>query len=196
MPVQNSNSKNFRCHDLAIYLLQTLVPATFNSISCQKRQFTLQLCLKRWVVREIFGFTPKKSNWKFFIENFACPKKEVFMKLPVQKTGKRVVAKSLLLILTPRWIPHAQYINWLIRVLAFYFVVASVNTGTGLFCNLLAGDTNIPLNGFYGLQNFPVLSEPPVSSSVDSASEKEPYQEVLRLSTEPMRSFNSPPAAS
>ena len=35
------------CTDLASYLLQILIPTTFNSLLCQKGQFTLQLCLKR-----------------------------------------------------------------------------------------------------------------------------------------------------
>ena len=41
MPVQNSNLKNFARPDLATYLLQILIPAVFNSLVCQKGQFTL-----------------------------------------------------------------------------------------------------------------------------------------------------------
>ena len=70
MPVQNSNFKNFARPDLATYLLKILIPATINSLVCQKGQFTLQLFPKRWSVRKIFGYyTPKvkieKSSWKF-----------------------------------------------------------------------------------------------------------------------------------
>ena len=36
MPVQNSNFKIFASPDLASYLLQILIPATFNSLLCQK----------------------------------------------------------------------------------------------------------------------------------------------------------------
>ena len=43
MPVQISNFKIFACPDLATYLLQILIPATFNSLVCQKGQFTIQL---------------------------------------------------------------------------------------------------------------------------------------------------------
>ena len=51
MPVQNSNFKIFARPDLAIYLLQILLPATFNSLVCQRGQFTLQLCTRRWFDR-------------------------------------------------------------------------------------------------------------------------------------------------
>ena len=47
MPVQNSNFKISARPDGATYLLQILIPATFNSLVCQKGQFTLQLCPKR-----------------------------------------------------------------------------------------------------------------------------------------------------
>ena len=43
MPVQNSNFKISARPDLAPYLLQTLISVTFNSLVCQKGQFTLQL---------------------------------------------------------------------------------------------------------------------------------------------------------
>ena len=70
MPVQNSNFKISARPDLATYLLQILIPATFSSLVCQKEQFILQLCPKRWLVRKIFGYyTPKvkieKSSEKF-----------------------------------------------------------------------------------------------------------------------------------
>ena len=56
MPVQNSNFKISARPDLATYLLQILIPATFNSLVCQKGQFTLQLCPKRWFGLKIFGY--------------------------------------------------------------------------------------------------------------------------------------------
>ena len=60
MPVQNSNFKFFARPDVATYLLQILIPATFNSLVCQKGQFTLQLCPRRLFVGKIFGYyTPK-----------------------------------------------------------------------------------------------------------------------------------------
>ena len=60
MPVQNSNFKISARPDLTTYLLQILIPATFNSLVCQKEQLILQLCHKRWLVRKIFGYyTPK-----------------------------------------------------------------------------------------------------------------------------------------
>ena len=60
MPVQNSNFETFARSDLPTYLLQILIPATFNSLVSQKGQFTLQLCPRRWFVRKISGYyTPK-----------------------------------------------------------------------------------------------------------------------------------------
>ena len=60
MPVQNSNFKISARPDLATNLLQILKAATINSLVCQKGQFTLQLCPRRWFVRKIFDFyTPK-----------------------------------------------------------------------------------------------------------------------------------------
>ena len=51
-------------------LLQILIPATINSLVCQKGQFTLKLCPRWWFVRKIFGsYTPKvkivNSSMKF-----------------------------------------------------------------------------------------------------------------------------------
>ena len=50
-----------------------LVPATFNSLFCQKGQFSLQPYPGRWVISKIFGYYPQKVNQKFFIENLAFP---------------------------------------------------------------------------------------------------------------------------
>ena len=47
MPVQNTNFKISARPDLATYLLQILIPATFNSLVCQKGHFTLQQCPRR-----------------------------------------------------------------------------------------------------------------------------------------------------
>ena len=47
MPVQNSNFKISARPDLATYLLKILIPATFNSLVCQKGQFIVQLCPRR-----------------------------------------------------------------------------------------------------------------------------------------------------
>ena len=60
MPVQNTNVKISARPDLAAKLLQILIQATFNSLVCQKRQFTLQLCPRRWLVRMIFVYYPPK----------------------------------------------------------------------------------------------------------------------------------------
>ena len=72
MPVQNSNFKFFAHPDLATYLLQILIQASFNSPVCQKGQFTLQLCPRRWFVRIIFGYYTQKvkiekSSLKFLL---------------------------------------------------------------------------------------------------------------------------------
>ena len=56
MPVQNSIFKISAHPDLATNLLTILIPATFNSLLCQKGQFTLYLCPRRWLVRKIFSY--------------------------------------------------------------------------------------------------------------------------------------------
>ena len=60
MPVTNSNFKISARPDLATDLLQIHIPATINSLVCQKGQFTLQLCPRRWFVRTIFGYYTQK----------------------------------------------------------------------------------------------------------------------------------------
>ena len=63
MPVQNSNSKISACPDLARELLQILIPTTFNSLLCQKGQFTYQPCQRRWFVRKVYCYYhPKVKN--------------------------------------------------------------------------------------------------------------------------------------
>ena len=85
MPVQNSNFKISARPDLATNLLQILIPATINSLVCQKGQFTLQLCPRRWFVRKIFGYYTNEKNYH---RTFCLSKQELFRKLPVQKTGR------------------------------------------------------------------------------------------------------------
>ena len=85
MPVHNSNFKISVRPDLATKLLWILLQATINSLLCQKGQFTLQPCPRRWFVRKIFGYyTPKvkieKSSLKCLpvqtggFEEITCPK--------------------------------------------------------------------------------------------------------------------------
>ena len=89
MPVQNSNFKISAHPDLAAKLLQIRIPATFNSLVCQKGQFTLQLCPERLFVRMIFVYyPPQKSKLKNLHRDFCLSKQEVFRKVPVQKTGR------------------------------------------------------------------------------------------------------------
>ena len=64
MPVPNSNFKISVSPDLATSLLQILIPARVNSLVCQRGQFTLQLCPRRWFVREIFGYYSQKVKIK------------------------------------------------------------------------------------------------------------------------------------
>ena len=64
MPVQNSNSKSSARPDLATNLLQILIPGICNSLLCQKGQFTLQQCPRRWLVRNIFGNYPPKVKFE------------------------------------------------------------------------------------------------------------------------------------
>ena len=60
MPVQNSNFKISARPNLATYLLQTLISATINCLVCQKGQYTLQICLRRWFVKKIFVYYSPK----------------------------------------------------------------------------------------------------------------------------------------
>ena len=60
MPVPNSNFKISVRPDLATSLLQILIPATINNLVCQKGQFTIQLCPRRWFVRKTFGYYTQK----------------------------------------------------------------------------------------------------------------------------------------
>ena len=62
MPVQKSNFKISARPNLDTNSLQFHILTTFNSIFCQKRQFTLQLCPRRCFVRKIFGDYSKKAK--------------------------------------------------------------------------------------------------------------------------------------
>ena len=67
----------------ATNLLQIPISTTYNSLLCQKGQFTLQLCPRRLFVRKTFGYHPPKVK----IENpsykvFACPKGRFSGKVP------------------------------------------------------------------------------------------------------------------
>ena len=86
MPVQNSNFKISARPDLATNLLRFIIPNTSASLSCQKEQFTLKPCPKRWFVRKIFGYYPPKL--KILLRKLCLSKKEVFRRVPVQKTGR------------------------------------------------------------------------------------------------------------
>ena len=88
MPVQNSNFKISARPDLATNLFQILIPATFNSLVCYKGKFTLQLCLRRWLVRKILGYYPPKVKIEKSSLKFLPVQTGVFRKLPVQKTGR------------------------------------------------------------------------------------------------------------
>ena len=59
-PVQNSNTQIPASPDLATNLLQILIPTTFDSLLCQKSQFTLQLLPERLYVRKVFSYYPQK----------------------------------------------------------------------------------------------------------------------------------------
>ena len=96
MPVQNSNLKISARPDLAARLLQVLIPATFNRLVCQKGQFTLQLCPRRWFVRMMFVYYPPKVKIeKIFIEIFSCRNRRFSGNYLSKGQGGRVLAKSL-----------------------------------------------------------------------------------------------------
>ena len=60
MPVQNSNFKISARPDLATNLLQILISSTINSLVCQKGQFILQVCHRRWFIRKMVGYYTQK----------------------------------------------------------------------------------------------------------------------------------------
>ena len=96
MPVQNSNFKISARPDLATNLLQILIPAIFDSLVCQKGQFTLQLCPRRWFARKTLGhYTQKFKIQKIFIEIFACPNGRFLGNYLSKRQAGQVLAKSL-----------------------------------------------------------------------------------------------------
>ena len=60
VPVQNCNSKSkiSARPDLATKLLQILIPTTFDSLLCQKEQFTKQSRSRSWLVMKVFDYYP------------------------------------------------------------------------------------------------------------------------------------------
>ena len=86
MPVQNSNSKISVRPDLATYIPQILIiPTIFDSLLCPEGQSTHQPCPRRWFFYKIFGYYAQKIE--IHHSSVYLAKKEVFRKLPVQKTG-------------------------------------------------------------------------------------------------------------
>ena len=84
MPVQNSNSQISARPDLATNLPHILLPTTFNSLLCQKMQFTQHLdVLEDGLLGKYLVIIPppppppppRSYILKFFIENFACLKR-------------------------------------------------------------------------------------------------------------------------
>ena len=59
MPVQISNSEVSTFSDLATQLLLIILSTRFKRLLCQKVQFTLQPCPRRYFVKERFGYNPK-----------------------------------------------------------------------------------------------------------------------------------------
>ena len=97
MPVQNSYFQISARPDLATYLLQILIPGTFNSLVCQKGQFILQLYFRRWFVRKIFGYytTKVKIELKNHHKMFACPNRSFLGNCLSKRQVGWVLAKSL-----------------------------------------------------------------------------------------------------
>ena len=96
MPVQNKNSIIFAHPELATYLLQILIPTTFNSLLGQDGQCTLQPCPKRWFVRNNVWLVPQKSQiGKLINIFFACPKRRFSGNCLAKRQVRLVLAKSL-----------------------------------------------------------------------------------------------------
>ena len=87
MPVQNSNFKKIARPYLATYLLQILIPATFNSC-VKKANLHFSYDLEDGLLGKYLVITPQKSKLKNHYRIFCLSKQEVFKKLPVQKTGR------------------------------------------------------------------------------------------------------------
>ena len=79
LKIQNSKFLN-SCPYSATNLLQILIPTTFNSLFCQKGQFTLESYPRKWDFSQIFGYNPKKVQIKNSSKNFfSCPKRSFFL---------------------------------------------------------------------------------------------------------------------
>ena len=101
-PVQNSNCKISARPDLAINLLQILIPATINSLVCQKGQFTLQLCPRRWFVTKYLVITPQKSKLKNLHRN-VCLSKQFFLG---NCLFRRLTGRFLVIVTNFRFLPN------------------------------------------------------------------------------------------
>ena len=89
MPVRNSYFKISARPDLATYLLQILIPATYNSLECVKKSnLHFSYVLEDGLLGKYLVITPLKSKLKNHHRKFCLSKQEVFRKLPVQKTGR------------------------------------------------------------------------------------------------------------
>ena len=93
MPVPKINFKISVRPDLATSLLQILIPATINSLVCQKGQFTLQLCLETGLLGKHLVITPRKSKLKNLHRK---PNRRFLGNYLSKRQVGRVLAKSLL----------------------------------------------------------------------------------------------------
>ena len=78
IPVQNSYFKISARPDLATYLLQILIPATYNSLVCQKGNLHFSYVLEDGLLRKYLVITPQKSKMKNHHRKFCLSKQEVF----------------------------------------------------------------------------------------------------------------------
>ena len=79
MPVQNNNFKISALPDLAANLIQILRPTTCISLLCLQRQFTLQLCPKKELVRKTFDYYPQNDKIENSLYKFLPVQKGVFL---------------------------------------------------------------------------------------------------------------------
>ena len=87
MPDQNSNSESSAHPNLATNLFQITLPSTYISLLCQKGNSHFSYVLEDGLLGKYLVITPKKSKLKILHRRFCLSKKEVFRKLPLQKTG-------------------------------------------------------------------------------------------------------------
>ena len=83
--------------DLATYLLQILIPATVESLVCQKEQCTFSNVLEDGLLGKYLVITPQKSKLKNHHRNFCLSKQEVLGNYLSKRQVGRVLAKSLVL---------------------------------------------------------------------------------------------------